>query len=75
EVKAYILKNPENRLKDKDGSPIFEEPLVGFADGDDSLFQGYKSIIGDFHLTLREVLRKYLQEHSKCELRITRLET
>ncbi len=67
EIKTYILESPENCLQDIDGSPIFEEPLVGFADGDDPLFQEYKSIIGDFHLTPREVLGKYFQENLSTE--------
>lgn len=62
EIKTYILENPENCLKEIDGSPIFEEPLMGFADGDDPLFQDYKRIIGDFHLTPREIMEKYLWE-------------
>ncbi|MBI2916628.1 MAG: epoxyqueuosine reductase [Chloroflexi bacterium] len=56
EIKSYILGSPQNCLKDVDGSAIFEEPLVGFANGDDSLFQDYKRVVGDFHLTPREAL-------------------
>ena len=56
EIKAYILENPDNCFKDIDGSHICEEQIVGFADGDDSLFQDYKRIIVDFHLTPREIL-------------------
>jgi ferredoxin len=62
EIKSFIVENPANRLKDIDDSPIFDEPLVGFADGDDPLFQDYKRIIGDFHLTPREALEKHLRE-------------
>jgi epoxyqueuosine reductase QueG len=54
-VKEFVA-GPANRLTGFDNSPIFEEPLIGFADGDDPLFQEYKTIIGDFHLTPREVL-------------------
>jgi hypothetical protein len=38
--------------------------LVGFADSDDEIFQTYKSgeIIGEFHLTPREVLEKHIQQ-------------
>ncbi|MBI2917356.1 MAG: epoxyqueuosine reductase [Chloroflexi bacterium] len=61
-MKAFVLENPDNSLKDIDGSPIFEEPLVGFADGDDRLFYDYKQIIGDFHLTPREVLERHLSK-------------
>jgi hypothetical protein len=33
---------------------------VGFARGDDPLFQEYKTVIGDFHLTPREAMEKAL---------------
>jgi len=62
EIKSVVAESPENRLKDIDGTPIFEKPLVGFADGDDPLFQQYKQIIGDFHLTPREALAKHIGE-------------
>ena len=55
-IKAYVAESPENRLSRIDDSPIFEEPLVGFASGDDPLFRDYKEIVGPFHLTPREVL-------------------
>lgn len=58
EIKSFVLGSAQNCLKDIDGSAIFEEPLVGFANGDDPLFQDYKRIIGDFHLTPREALRQ-----------------
>jgi len=61
-IKAYVVNSPLNRLRDLDGRPIFEEPLVGFADGYDPIFEDYKTIIADFHLTPREVLTKYLAE-------------
>ncbi len=68
-IKAYVLESPLNSLKQIDGSPIFEEPLVGFADGDDPLFQEYKTIIGEFHLTPREILERYLRDKDGAEVR------
>jgi epoxyqueuosine reductase len=64
-IKAFIEnvveKSPENRLFLIDNSPVFDAPLVGFADGDDPLFYEYKNkIIGPFHLTPREILEKSL---------------
>jgi len=50
------------RLTSTDGEPIFRDPLVGFADGDDPLFIEYKRIIGDFHFTPREILKKHFPE-------------
>jgi len=59
-IKEYVAQSPGNRLETFGGDPIFDEPLIGFADGDDTIFQDYKTIIGDFHLTPREVLEKHL---------------
>lgn len=44
------------------GERIWDDPLVGFADGDDPLFSEYKKIIGDFHMTPREFLEMHLQK-------------
>lgn len=68
-IKAYSRESPDNCLKDLDGGPIYDEPLVGFADGDDPLFLKYKSkeIIGDFHLTPREALEKHIREELNRE--------
>jgi len=61
-IKSFIKHSPDNCFKEIDGGPIFEEPLVGFADGDDPLFVSYKDndVIGEFHLTPREALVKHL---------------
>ncbi|MFW6056508.1 MAG: epoxyqueuosine reductase, partial [Chloroflexota bacterium] len=54
-IRHLVHTSRRNQLHRIDNSPIFEEPLIGVADGDDPLFQSYKTIIGDFHLTPREV--------------------
>ncbi len=46
-----------NRLTRLDNGTIYEEPLVGVADGHDPLFAQYKTIIGAYHLTPEEVIR------------------
>ncbi len=53
DIKSFVLDSPDNRLKELDDSPYYEEPMVGFADGDDPLFLEYRTIIADFHLTPR----------------------
>jgi len=61
-IKTFVAESPGNRFAAIDGSPIFVEPLVGFADGDDPLFRQYKEVVGDFHLTPREVVQMHLKE-------------
>jgi len=63
-IKDYVTGSSFNRLSAFAHDPIFDQPLVGFADGDDEIFQEYKNrkIIGDFHLTPREALEKYIQQ-------------
>jgi len=55
-IKGFVRDSLENRHPVIDQTPIFDEPLVAFANGDDPLFMEYKRIIGDFHLTPREVV-------------------
>lgn len=57
----FVTTSSANRMFHLDGSPFFEEPLVGFADGHDPLFTQFKSIIGDYHLTPLEVMEKAIQ--------------
>ncbi len=66
-IKEYVRASPGNHLPAFDDRAIFDEPLVGFADGDDPIFQDYKSIIGDFHLTPREVFARHLEEQGGDE--------
>ena len=56
EIKKYIANSPNNIMPDFPGEHMWDEPLVGFANGDDPLFTEYKNIIGDFHVTPREAL-------------------
>ncbi len=56
---TFVMTSPVNRLHDIDGSPIFDEPLVGFADGDDPLFERYGSLVAPEHLLPRQALAAY----------------
>ncbi len=55
-IETYVATSVNNRLPGALGEAIWDAPLVGFADGDDPLFQDYRRIIGDFHMTPREAL-------------------
>jgi epoxyqueuosine reductase len=59
-IKQYVRTSPLNHLTSFDNAPIVEEPLVAFADGDDQIFQDLKTVIGEFHLTPREIMEKYV---------------
>ncbi len=59
-IKKYVRTSPLNHLTAFDNEPIVDEPIVAFANGDDGVFQDFKSIVGEFHLTPREVMEKYI---------------
>ena len=56
EIKSFVHSSPLNRMPGNENQPIFDEPLVKFADGNDPLFDEFKIIIGPTHLTPREAL-------------------
>ena len=56
EIKSFVRTSPLNRIPDDVNQPIFEEPLVRFADSHDPLFEEFKTIIGPNHLTPLEAL-------------------
>jgi hypothetical protein len=55
-IRNFIAGSEVNRLA-LNGQVIFDEPLVGFARGDDPLFRRYKRVIGKFHYTPLEWMR------------------
>jgi epoxyqueuosine reductase len=59
-IRGFAASSELNRLQRLDGSPIFDSPLVGVADGYDPLFEQYKQVIGSHHLTPLEVLQASL---------------
>jgi hypothetical protein len=61
-VKEYVRNSPLNHLTAFDNAPIIDEPILGFADGDDPIFQDLKTVVGEFHLTPREVMERYVAE-------------
>jgi epoxyqueuosine reductase len=61
-IKTLVVKSPNNTLSPAFSGPIFEEPVIGIANGYDPLFQQFKNIIGEFHLTPLEFLQKTFEE-------------
>ncbi len=66
-IKDFVQASPLNGFKSLGGGRIFDEPLVGFADGDAPIFREYKTIIGVFHLTPREALEHLLRSKNISE--------
>ena len=44
-ITKLVLGNQNNRLLAYDNDPIFDEPLIGVADGDDIIFREFKKEI------------------------------
>ncbi len=59
-IKDYVRASPLNCLTAFDNAPIVDEPIVAFANGDDPIFRDLKTVIGEFHMTPREVMEKYI---------------
>ena len=66
-IKKFVRTSPLNRLDAFAGDPIYDKPLVGFADGDDPLFAEYKKVVHQQHFTPREILTKHLAQTLKQE--------
>jgi epoxyqueuosine reductase len=60
DIKAFVSTSPLNRMPSTRELVVFDEPLVRFADGDDPLYEQYKTIINIAHLTPREALAQGL---------------
>jgi epoxyqueuosine reductase len=64
-IKDFVRDSAENRRVSLDNGTYWNEPLVGFASGNDPLFAEYKKIIGAFHLTPREIIAEALKAKGK----------
>jgi epoxyqueuosine reductase QueG len=64
-INIFLMNDASNKMS-IDGSYIFEpDVLVGFASGNDKIFEDYKKIIGSFHLTPLEAFEKYYKKTKK----------
>ncbi len=57
-IKDFMDHSPENHLQDPEKKKAFDTPLVGFAAGDDPLFEAYKEHVGPFHWTPLEIFTR-----------------
>ena len=61
-VKRFVRESGANRLEAFGGDFIFEEPLIGFADGNDPLFDEFKKVVHEEHFSPRQILSLHLRE-------------
>jgi len=57
-IKDFVNESPTNDMGLEDRERIFDPPLVGFSSGADSLYDEYKSHIGNFYFTPLELFAK-----------------
>ncbi len=72
-IKNFIHESIQNRRTQLDHGRYWDEPVVGFSSGLNSLFLDYKRIIGSFHLTPVEIIASALKEKGR-ELLLPELE-
>ncbi len=65
-ILAFLSEDENNKMSKIDGIFIFdpENFLVGFASGNDPIFEDYKEIIGSFHLTPVEAYTKFCEKNN-----------
>jgi epoxyqueuosine reductase len=58
-LERLVLGAPENCLADFAGQAIYDAPLVGVADGDDTAFAAFRTAVSGRHLMPREALARH----------------
>lgn len=53
-----VANSPANSIRNAENEKAWDEPLVGFARGDDPIFESFKEHVGSFHLTPLEIFHK-----------------
>jgi len=54
-IKDFITNSTENTLQNAGNDKAWVEPLVGFSNGADPIFESYKEYVGPFHFTPYEL--------------------
>lgn len=63
----YVDASPDNHLQDPTRERAFDSPLVGFAAGDDALFEAYKDHVGPFHWTPGDIFKQAFPDDSATD--------
>jgi len=70
-IRNFIFTSPHNTMKNKAEEPAWDDVLVGFASGSDSIWQQYKEYIGAFHWTPWEVFNQHCPQESASAEELT----
>jgi epoxyqueuosine reductase QueG len=62
-VQGFLDQSPENSLKGAPEEKAWEDALVGFARGDDPIFEAFKEHVGPFHWTPEEIFHQAFPGH------------
>ena len=54
-ITNFIDRSDENTLQNQANEKAFVDPLVGFSNGGDLLYEAYKDHVGPFHWTPKEI--------------------
>lgn len=57
-IREFIEQSPENTLQGAFTEKAFENPLVGFSNGADPIFESYKQYVGPYHWTPLEIFKQ-----------------
>ena len=63
-IRDFIATSPQNNMQNKTEDAAWEDVLVGFASGADSIWQQYKEYVGAFHWTPWEVFNQHCPQES-----------
>jgi ferredoxin len=58
-IRDFIATSPHNTMQNQAEEPAWDDALVGFASGEDPIWQQYKEVVGAFHWTPWEVFNQH----------------
>jgi epoxyqueuosine reductase len=70
-IKDFIENSPENTLTGPFDEKAWDEPLVGFSNGADPIFQSYKEHVGEFHWTPAEIFAEIFPDETSKDDELT----
>jgi epoxyqueuosine reductase len=62
-IRDFIERSPENTLQNQANERAFDTPLVGFSNGDDSIYIQYKECVDASHWTPLEIFSLTFPQH------------